>query len=93
MCELRHTSVVVQKMQRGQKNPMELAIIWVRAMLGSKRPSRVDGRGKLAERITEEARGSAPPALHHRVEPNSPWSLCPRARSRLGLPRPPPMVR
>src|SRR6516162_827556 len=28
MCKRLHTLLVVQKMQCGQKNPMELAIIW-----------------------------------------------------------------
>src|SRR5215471_4768268 len=38
MCERLHTSAVVQKNGRWPKDPMELAIIWLRAMLGMKKP-------------------------------------------------------
>ena len=52
MCELLHTSAVVQKMQGG----LELAI-----------NSRVGGRGKLAERIEVEF-GPFRPAASRRTE-------------------------
>src|SRR5215467_7601096 len=52
MCGLLHTSLVVQKMQRGQKNP------WNWRSFGSG-----SCRGKLAER--NETSSSALPALQH----------------------------
>src|SRR5215467_10756095 len=63
MCGLLHTSLVVQKMQRGQKKPVELAIIWVRVMSGTEKAPAIDGQGKLAER--NETSSSALPALQH----------------------------
>src|SRR5262245_10213356 len=65
MCELLHTSLVVQKMQRGQKTPMELAII---CMLGMKRPQPLTGRGKLAERIDWSEASSNIRAVWHSDE-------------------------
>src|SRR5215469_6005337 len=63
MCGLLHTSLVVQKMQRGQNKPVELAIIWVRVMSGTEKAPAIDGQGKLAER--NETSSSALPALQH----------------------------
>ena len=61
MCELLHTSLVVQKCNVAKK-PVELAI-----RSGScrerKRPQPLDGQGKLAER--NETSSSALPALQH----------------------------
>src|SRR5262249_19980260 len=75
MCELLHTSAVVQKMQGGQKNPWKCALFGSGPCWGRKSPSGVDGRGKLAERLEVN---SALSALHlhqhQRVEPCIFWT-------------------